>query len=532
MPIFHAGRWRARGRRLPHRVEVAVALLAAGASLAPSLLPKTVLVQGLVTGIAAAAGYGAGALLVVLASPLRQRVPARLRDRCQRVLLAVAALALVPAAVASHVWQRELSAALGMAGPSPASVVAALFVAAAVAAALVLVGRAFRAAVRWIAGRLTPLLPRMVAVTLAAVLVAGLVVTVGDRLLRQRLFDAVDRSLRAANLEAAPERPAPPTPLRSGGPGSLVAWEDLGRFGREFVSLPAVRGGVPPIRVYAGLRSAADLRQRAELVVAELERTGAFQRGVVCVVVPTGSGGINPDAVLALEALWDGDTAVASMQYSYLPSVLAQLTDRERTETAARALIDAVVRRFQAMPDGFRPQLVLYGESLGSTGVEAALLTVPGAWEEVDGVLLVGPPNTNPLWSRLVARREPGSPLLAPVVEGGRQVRFWPGPEIPDRHRTGGPWPEPASGPRILYLQHPSDPVVWWSPSLLWSPPPWLDEREIIAGAPPLRWRPVVTFWQVTGDLLFAAGVPPGHGHRYRVRDLTAAWAVIAPVGR
>src|SRR5690606_16365911 len=280
MPIFHAGRWRARGRRLPHRVEVAVALLAAGASLAPSLLPKTVLVQGLVTGIAAAAGYGAGALLVVLASPLRQRVPARLRDRCQRVLLAVAALALVPAAVASHVWQRELSAALGMAGPSPASVVAALFVAAAVAAALVLVGRAFRAAVRWIAGRLTPLLPRMVAVTLAAVLVAGLVVTVGDRLLRQRLFDAVDRSLRAA-----------------------------------------------------GLRSAADLRQRAELVVAELERTGAFQRGVVCVVVPTGSGGINPDAVLALEALWDGDTAVASMQYSYLPSVLAQLTDRERTET-------------------------------------------------------------------------------------------------------------------------------------------------------------------------------------------------------
>src|SRR5690606_5459286 len=260
MPIFHAGRWRARGRRLPHRVEVAVALLAAGASLAPSLLPKTVLVQGLVTGIAAAAGYGAGALLVVLASPLRQRVPARLRDRCQRVLLAVAALALVPAAVASHVWQRELSAALGMAGPSPASVVAALFVAAAVAAALVLVGRAFRAAVRWIAGRLTPLLPRLGAGALAAGPVGG-----------------------PAGRAGAPERPAPPTPLRSGGTGSLVAWEDLGRFGREFVSLPAVRGGVPPIRVYAGLRSAADLRQRAELVVAELERTGAFQRGVVCV---------------------------------------------------------------------------------------------------------------------------------------------------------------------------------------------------------------------------------------------------------
>src|SRR5690606_20776269 len=100
MPIFHAGGSRARGRRLPHQVEVAVALLAAGVSLAPSLLPKTVLVQGLVTGIAAAAGYGAGAVLVVLDSPVRERVPAPLRDRGQLALLAVAALTLVPAAVA------------------------------------------------------------------------------------------------------------------------------------------------------------------------------------------------------------------------------------------------------------------------------------------------------------------------------------------------------------------------------------------------------------------------------------------------
>src|SRR5690606_25982820 len=43
-------RWRLA---VPYRVESAVALLAAASSLTPSLLPKTVPVQGVVTGLAA-----------------------------------------------------------------------------------------------------------------------------------------------------------------------------------------------------------------------------------------------------------------------------------------------------------------------------------------------------------------------------------------------------------------------------------------------------------------------------------------------
>jgi P-type Ca2+ transporter type 2C len=78
-----------------------------------------------------------------------------------------------------------------------------------------------------------------------------------------------------------------------------------------------------------------------------------------------------------------------------------------------------------------------------------------------------------------------------------------------------------------VYLQHLSDLAVWWSPSLLWSRPRWVVERKIVARAPPLRWHPIVTFWQVTGDLLFAIEVPAGPGHRYRAEDLAAAWAVL-----
>jgi hypothetical protein len=100
------------------------------------------------------------------------------------------------------------------------------------------------------------------------------------------------------------------------------------------------------------------------------------------------------------------------MQYSYLPSVLSLVTDQRRVDAAGPALVGAVVRRWQALPEADRPRLVLYGESLGSRGIEVAMRTVPGANDVVDGVLLVGPPNSNPTWSELVARRDPGSPLL------------------------------------------------------------------------------------------------------------------------
>ena len=42
-----------------------------------------------------------------------------------------------------------------------------------------------------------------------------------------------------------------------------------------------------------------------------------------------------------------------------------------------------------------------------------------------------------------------------------------------------------------------------------------MEERPALTSAPPLRWRPVVTFFQVTGDLMFATEVPGGHGHNY-----------------
>src|SRR3712207_7938171 len=70
--------------------------------------------------------------------------------------------------------------------------------------------------------------------------------------------------------------------------------------------------------------------------------------------------------------------------------------------------------------------------------------------------------------------RDPGSREVEPVYRGGRTVRF--STEI---GRGAPPLQAPWTGPRVLILQHPSDPVTWWSPSLLFSRPDWLAEPQI-----------------------------------------------------
>jgi uncharacterized membrane protein len=90
---------------------------------------------------------------------------------------------------------------------------------------------------------------------------------------------------------------------------------------------------------------------------------------------------------------------------------------------------------------------------------------------------------------------------------------------------------EPWSGSRVLYLLHPSDPVVWWNTDLVLSRPDWLEEprgRDVVST---VRWIPFVTFWQVTFDLPFATAVPQGHGHTYS-REYVDGWrTVLEPQG-
>jgi uncharacterized membrane protein len=219
----------------------------------------------------------------------------------------------------------------------------------------------------------------------------------------------------------------------------------------------------------------------------------------------------------------NGDSAMVAMQYSYLPSWMSFLVDQAKARDAGRALFDAVYGVWADLPAARRPQLLVFGESLGTFGGEAAFSGLADIRNRTDGVLWAGPPNFNELWRGFVEDRESGSPEWLPVYGDGRTVRF--ADEAPDLEQPAGPWEDP----RVVYLQNASDPIVWWSPRLILNHPDWLTGERGPDVSQDMFWIPFVSFWQVTADLVFSTGVPDGHGHKY-ASDYADGWAnVVQP---
>ncbi|MFS8542768.1 MAG: alpha/beta-hydrolase family protein, partial [Limnochordales bacterium] len=199
-------------------------------------------------------------------------------------------------------------------------------------------------------------------------------------------------------------------------------------------------------------------------------RTGAFSRKVLCVITTTGTGWVDPQAAAALEFMYNGDTALVAMQYSYLPSWLSFLVDRDRAQAAGRELFQQVYERWSRLPREHRPKLLVFGESLGAFGAESAFTGDQDLRDRTDGALFVGPPDSSVLRRRFVHGRDPGSTEVLPIYRKGETVRFANRPA--DLAEPSAPW----DPPRVVYLQHPSDPIVWWSPRLLFEKPDWLSE--------------------------------------------------------
>jgi uncharacterized membrane protein len=538
-----------RRRRPPPFGGLVLGLAFLCVSLTPSLVPRSWLVQGLVTGMSTTIGYSVGVLSSHLLRLVLPREPSvRTKRVAWRLLTGLGALVAVVAVLAAGRWQQELHLVMGAEDPTQPAYLAVLVVAAVAITVLVALGRGLRLAARAVGVRLHRWVPPRTAALAGATVVALVLALAVQGVLLGGMLRVADSSFRAINETVAEDLEPPTSPVLSGGPGSLLTWESLGTQGRQFIDRAvsaeevaafhaagpddggAARSGEAPateprepIRVYAGLDAAEDVHERAELAVAELERTGAFDRAVLNVAAATGRGWVNPTATAALEHLHRGDTATVTLQYSYLPSWLSFLADRDRAAEAGAVLFDAVHERWSALPVEQRPQLVVYGESLGSYATESAFSSPSELEERADGGLLVGPPAFNPLRRELIREREAGSPQRLPVVDEGRTVRF--AARADDLQRPGEPWPRP----RIVYLQHASDPVVWWSPRLAVREPAWLREPRGDDVLEQMRWFPVVTFWQLSADLARADEVPAGHGHDYGTSVLDGWLAVSEP---
>jgi uncharacterized membrane protein len=420
---------------------------------------------------------------------------------------------------------------MGLQPPKRYGYVSVLLIAVALFVVFVALGRLLRRAVRAITRLLGRWIPTPAARLIGTVAVVLLVVFTLNGVIIDSLMSFADAAFRKVNSETEPGVDPPSRGTRSGGPGSLVSWASLGNEGRNFVSggpsssqLREFSGVSPtePIRAYAGLDSATSTAGRAAVAVRELERTGAFSRKVLVVITTTGTGWVDAKAVDPLEYMYNGDTAMVGMQYSYLPSWLSFLVDKARAREAGRELFDEVYRVWSARPADQRPKLLVFGESLGSFGAETAFSGSADMRNRTDGMLLLGPPNSNTLWREFVDDRKDGTREILPTYRDGTTVRFAADPA--DLLTQPGRW----ATPRVVYLQHPSDPIVWWSPDLMLSRPDWLEEKRGDDVLPATRWYPFVTFWQVSADMAFATGVPGGHGHNYGAQPVRA-WALIAP---
>lgn len=514
-------------RGLDH-IGLAFAFVAFLCSVTPSLLPRSWAAQGLVSGLTVTLAYAIGATVTRVGRwagiPPLHPVTSR---RVRRGILLAGCVVVAVALWLGAGWQNDVRRAVGLPAQGSYLYLGVLVIAAVVFALLVGVARLVADLYRWVAERLTRAVPRQaVRLTLAAAVTVLAVVVVDGGLYRELV--AVANALSSRTDVSTDAGATPPISAeRSGGPGSRVAWDDLGREGRDFVSGgPSVaqmeglthRPARPSIRVYAGLRSAPTLQAEADLVLAELRRTGAFDRQLLAVATTTGTGWVDPTMADPLEYMYGGDTAIASMQYSYLPSWISFVTDRDRAQEAGRTLIDTIQDYWATLPTDHRPRLVTFGESLGTFGGTAAFSGVADVRNRTQGALFAGPPNSTSLWRDLTDHREAGTPERLPVYGDGTTVRF----AADQADLPAGTAPSPD----LVFVQHASDPIVWWSPDLLWSEPDWLREPRGADVLPDVRWYPGVTFWQLTWDMAIALEPPPGHGHHYG-QEITAAWASI-----
>ena len=509
-------------------------------STSPSLLPRTWWMWAVNIGLSEVYGYATGTLvgravrctasaigLEVDIAPDHRR---RARWAGAGALIGITAYSWVRGVLR----QREISHLVQQEPKNLATHVVGTLAGAGFSAAALVAARATIATAGIYRALLRPYLPARIVGVVSLLLTAATVAVVVDRLIRGRVLEGMIERADAANRLISPDVRRPRSPLRSGGPGSLETWQSLGAPGRKIVSAGAdaerisrTLGAVArePIRVYAAKTGSRTLEDTAEAVVAELDRTGAWDREVLALFTGTGTGWLQEWSLSAIEFLTAGDCATASIQYSYFPSPLTYLADRRSPQRAGALLLQAVRRRLAQLPPERRPRLFVAGESLGAFGGSAAFRDVPEMLGTVDGAVWTGTPSFTPLWEQLTARSRPGSPAVAPIIEDGRHIRVVTRPRDLHRNYWGGLYTE-WEHPRVVFAQHPSDPVVWFDPSLLWREPAWLRERVGHDVTPAMRWFPWITFWQIAADMPLSITARGGHGHSYH-EEMVPIWAAV-----
>ena len=517
---------------------VIAALAMYAVSVSPSLMARSWAWHAVASGILVACGYVAGvvvqnvAQLVIRLTGLTISASEPVELGFRIGIGALFALWWLYAVIQSYRRARKAAALVNMPGETFGEYLLGTAGAVVVSWMLLRIVGALNRLCWMLIASLDAHMPRLAAIVVSMVILFAIMFFLTSKVILRGGIGFFRRKAEQLNMRTARGIYQPVVPERSASPASSVTWESVGGQGRVFLGrgpsrldIAQVCGGVAmePIRVYSGMPTGGSgIEQAAATVVAELHRTGAFDRAVILIAASTGSGWVDEWQVQPLEFLTRGNCATASLQYSYVPSALNWLTGLEPAQEASAALFAAVRAELDLMDEADRPALFVCGESLGAFASQSVFESFEDVLARVDGALWVGTPAFTPMHAALTAARHKGSPEVAPVVHNARRVRFVNEPSDLRTDLYGrelGPW----GFPRVVYAQHPSDPVVWWTNKLIWTQPDWLRERAGRDVSLNVEFTRFATYIQVLADLPVAGTAPGGHGHTYH-EELIPLW--------
>lgn len=335
-------------------------------------------------------------------------------------------------------------------------------------------------------------------------------------------FSTVKKRVEKHGDIVEPAYLAPPTSdYVTAGPRSIIKFSQIGMEGRRFVLMALTperisnvmnSPAIEPVRVVAGYETGKRTEDRAKVCLREMEAVGAFDRSIICIAAPTGVGYVSYTFAEALEYLTLGDCAIVVPQYALVPSALA-LFETHDGVNLQKLVIKMARERIQRMPEGTRPRLVQFGESLGA---QVALdIAYPGGAPEFDAMgldagLYFGVPFRSTTWNAWRHGAREFDPNRSMVLISEPSEYF----HLSQQRREQA---------RHLMVVHDDDPVNKFTYRLIVRQPWWMGPPKTRPPKVPREttWHPVTTFVLTTVDLMNGMDFKPGvfvrRGHDYRI---------------
>lgn len=513
---------------------ILIALIFLYFAIKPSLLPHSWLWQGIVNALSMLLGYGLGILLSWIARKtfIKKEISSETKVVAWRILTVVTVIFILLLSFLYYTWQNDLRDILNIDERESYSNVILIWLFTGffflfiikIVALLRYINRKLRV-------RISKHVHIHIAGVLSVILIVFIIYTSFSGIFKNMIISRADKAHSSRNKTTPENISKPGSDFKSGSDASLVEWDTLGYQGKSFVaSGPSAQDiskfngkeALEPVRVYVGVNTVSTIEERLELAIKEMERTNAFEREVVSVIIPTGTGWVSPYIANSFEYLMNGDSAIVAVQYSYLSSWISVLVDGDLVVQTGTLLLEKVKEKIQSIPEYQRPKLFVAGISLGSYGAQSLFKDVNDVLDKTDKALFFGTPNRTELWREIKNNRDEGSLERLPVYNGAKNVKFMD--EIDDI--TSSDFPT-----RILYVHNASDQTIWWDTKIIYKKPDWLKEERGEDVSKHMRWFPGVTYIQMLGDMFGGYDESDGHGHKYR-RVTVDAWAeIIEPEG-